>query len=161
MSAPTRPCAVTRPVCGYMTRVKSLSSVDFPEPLDPISPTDSPGLAVTLTSRSTQRYRSVVPSRRARRRRSSSSRSSMRLRSARNCFQRFSATSVPSGNIGDPCLETLEDGVGGGQRKKGGGGGDAELVPLGRLAVENRPAIAVDDGGHGVDGDVQIPPLHR
>ena len=65
--APTRPTTSTLPAYGYITLVRIFNSVDLPDPLIPISPTDSPGSA-TSHVRSAQRQRCDDPVRESRRR---------------------------------------------------------------------------------------------
>src|SRR5262245_34525335 len=111
MSAPTRPTTSTEPAYGYMIWWTIFSSVDFPEPLLPINPTDSPGATSRLMSRNAQRHRCGRSRPRANRSGSSSNRSMNRRggRSARNRFQIRDARMVPSGDIRDARLELLED----------------------------------------------------
>src|SRR6187402_1897105 len=120
MSAPTLPATVTRPAYGYMTPVRIFNSVDFPDPFDPTRPIDSPGLTSMSMSRSAHRHPLSSP-------RSRCliltywSRRSARVRSARNRFQTCSARTVPSGDIGDPRLEALEDPVTAAEQQDGAG----------------------------------------
>ena len=51
----TRPCTSNVPVVGYIAPLRILSSVLLPEPLTPMTPSDSPRRTVSETSRSAQK----------------------------------------------------------------------------------------------------------
>src|SRR5687768_5131345 len=106
--APTRPPTDTRPAYGYITPAIIFKSVDFPEPFAPIRPTDSPG--ETCRSMSCRAH-------------SQPERCCLMLaacwRSARimkgflclKRFQRWSTWMAPSGKVGKPNLQLLEEAV--------------------------------------------------
>src|SRR4029450_8739290 len=156
MRAPTRPATSSRPAYGYITRVRILSRVDLPEPLAPISPTDSPGRTTRSMSWSAQRHRLEECSRRSRLlSRSSSSRSSMRVRSVRNRFQRWRASMLPSGDIREPRFQALERLVSDQQVDRSRDRRDGQERRGGLLAVEDRAPVAVDHRPQRVEGDIE------
>src|SRR5215211_866377 len=153
--APTRPATWRLPAYGYMTRARTFSRVDLPEPLMPMSPTDSPGRTSRLMSWRAQRKRLELCPRMALRRCSSSSRSSMRRRSARNRFQMWLASMVPLGDIGESRLQSLEQDVRGQEHHGGRDRRDTQELHVGLLAVQDRLPVAVDHPTHRVEGDIE------
>src|SRR4051794_40582391 len=124
-----------------MTSVRIFSRVDLPEPLTPISPTDSPGSTCSSRSRGTQRHFGplalVVTS-------LMRSRSSRRVRSARNRFQSWCTSIEPSGDIGEPDLEPAEDLDGDVEEDDARQRGGSEQRPVRRVAVEHTLTVRVD-----------------
>src|SRR4051812_2746504 len=144
MSAPTRPSTSTLPEYGYITRVRILSRVDFPEPLRPMRPTDSPGSIAKLMSRSAHVHGSLRRAAWPLRSRSFD-RSRSGWRSGRKRFQTSETSTEPLGDIGDPRLESLEHEVPAEEQHRRRERAQSEQEQVGSLAVQHRAAQAVDD----------------
>src|SRR5271165_4095746 len=106
-SAPILPRVSTEPAFWYVTWLMTLSKVDLPEPLTPMSATVCPGSTCRLTSRSTQRH--FGPDSRIRFVRPTIwSWNVGWARSARKRFQTWSTAIAPSGNVGKIRLQSPE-----------------------------------------------------
>src|SRR5947208_15147779 len=125
-----------------MTPARILRSVDLPEPLLPTMPVASPGSATTDTSRTAQRQSGTPPRMRIRPR-PTLSRSWFFLTSGRNRFLTRSARIVPSGVVNHAPLQALEDPEPGQEHDRVGQGCEADVSPLGRLVLQDGPAVAV------------------
>ena len=146
-SAPSRPFTSTLPAYGYITPVRIFSSVDLPDPLAPTRPTAEPGSISRSMSFNTQRYFS-----RSRRRPNSltRSRSNRRVRSARKRFHMWLVWIVPSGNIGEPELESAEQANRAVQHHDARDGGRDQQAPRWTVPVEHRLAIRGDHCAHRI-----------
>src|SRR5680860_314556 len=159
MIAPTLPWVCTRPLWGNMRPLTIFSSVDFPAPFAPTTPTASPGSTENEMSRSTQRHGlspavpRILPCARL-----AWSRSSWRPRSTRKRFHTWSTTTSPSRDIREPRLEPLEHqerAEGPHERRRRRDRGEDKI---GSLVVQEAPPHPVDHSRDRVHRDVDVLP---